>query len=88
MKLIYKEYDIPRTKEIERLMAMTQEERDALLAKAMEEVREERKRRQEEESRTDTDSFFTTSNMEHLAQVTAAIDSGMAKLTEHEMIEE
>lgn len=51
MKLMYKEYDTPRTKEIERLMAMTQEERDALLAKAMEEIREKRKRRQEEESK-------------------------------------
>lgn len=49
MKLIYKEYDIPRTKEIERLMAMTQEERDALLAKAMEEVREQRKKLHEED---------------------------------------
>lgn len=85
---MYKEYDTPRTKEIEKYRAMSQEKRDALLEEILKEVREERKRRQEEESRTDTDSFFTTSNMEHLAQVTAAIDSGMAKLTEHEMIEE
>lgn len=51
MKLMYKEYDTPRTKEIEKYRAMSQEKRDALLEEILKEVREERKRRQEEESK-------------------------------------
>lgn len=49
MKFVYKEYDLPNTEEIERLMAMTQEERDALLAKLMKEDREQRKKLHEED---------------------------------------
>lgn len=34
------------------------------------------------------DPFYSASNMAHLAQVTANIDCGTARLTEHELIEE
>lgn len=34
------------------------------------------------------DPFYSASNMAHLARVTANIDRGTAKLTEHELIEE
>lgn len=34
------------------------------------------------------DPFYSASNMAHLTRVTAAIDRGTAKLTEHELIEE
>lgn len=34
------------------------------------------------------DPFYSASNMEYLARVTSEIDSGAAKLTEHELIED
>lgn len=34
------------------------------------------------------DPFYSTANMAHLARVVADIDSGAAKLTEHELIED
>ena len=34
------------------------------------------------------DPFYSASNMEHLARVTAEIDNGTAKLTEHALINE
>lgn len=43
---MYKEYDIPRTEQIEKFQKMTQEERDALLKKVLKEDREQNKKRQ------------------------------------------
>lgn len=34
------------------------------------------------------DPFYSTANMAHLARVVADIDSGAAKLTQHELIED
>lgn len=34
------------------------------------------------------DPFYSASNMEHLARVTAEIDSGKARLEEHKLIED
>ncbi len=36
---------------------------------------------------TDEDMFYSPSNIEYLEKVTAEIDSGTAKLSEHELIE-
>ncbi len=38
-------------------------------------------------SEINTELFYSASNMAYLAQVTAEIDSGKAKLEEHELIE-
>lgn len=43
--MIYKEYDIPRTEQIEEYMKMSDQEREALLKKLLEEDRKERKER-------------------------------------------
>lgn len=40
--MIYKEYDIPRTEQIEEYMKMTEQEREALLKKLIEEDRKEK----------------------------------------------
>ena len=40
------------------------------------------------EQETSDDLFYSPSNIEYLKKVTAKIDSGMAKLSEHELIEE
>ena len=40
-EVIYKEYDIPRTEQIEKFLKMTPEERDALLKKILEEDRKQ-----------------------------------------------
>jgi len=39
----YKEYDIPRTEQIEKFMKMSDEERNVLLEKVLEEDREQHK---------------------------------------------
>lgn len=41
MKFKYKEYDIPRTEQIEKFMKMPDEERNALLEKVLKEEREQ-----------------------------------------------
>lgn len=44
---VYRECDVPRTEQIERFMKMSQQERDALREKLLEEVRKEREEQRE-----------------------------------------